>query len=127
VKLDPETRLPLAHRPGVLSFELRRPPQGQQFFAGPFDDVAPGEDTYSPLQRESAYCAPCHSAVVSDNRIPAPGSDKTRYVFEGSRGEAVSISARLLFRRAFITLADQKRWDVDDLLMEEAALHIPWP
>ena len=67
-----------------------------------------------------------HTAVVSDNRIPALGSDKTRYVFEDARGAAVNISARLLFRRAFITLADQKRWDVDDLLIEEAVLQIPW-
>jgi mono/diheme cytochrome c family protein len=304
VKLDQETGLPPAHKPGVMSYELRRPPEGHQFFAGPFDDVAPGEDTYSPLQKESAYCAPCHSAVfwdtqiynsygewlaspysdpadgqscqdchmparginhfarldqgglvrnpqairshlmpgaaneallqsavsmvvkaqriddkvlvtvtitndqtghhvptdsplrhllllvqatdnegapmvqvsgptipawggvgdpgagyyaglpgtgyakilkelwtevsptgaywnhtavVSDNRIPALGSDKSRYVFEGASGGEVNIYVRLLFRRAFITLADQKRWDVDDLLMEEAALHIPWP
>jgi hypothetical protein len=43
-----------------MSFELRRPPRGHQFFAGPFDDVAPGEDTYSPLQRDGRFCAPCH-------------------------------------------------------------------
>ena len=38
----------------------KRPFNGHQFFAGPFDDVAPGEDTYTPIQKESAYCAPCH-------------------------------------------------------------------
>jgi len=69
VKLDPETQLPRPNMPGVLSYEFRRPPEGHQFFAGPLDDVAPGEDTYSPLQRESAYCAPCHQTVFWDTVI----------------------------------------------------------
>ncbi len=63
VRLDSVTGLPYENMPGVLSFELRRPPEGHQFFAGPFDDVAPGEDTYSPLQRQSQFCAPCHFGV----------------------------------------------------------------
>ena len=62
VLLDPATGLPFDNRPGVLSFEFSRPPSGHQFFAGPFDDVAPGEDAYSPVQKQSQYCAPCHSA-----------------------------------------------------------------
>jgi hypothetical protein len=60
VKLDARTGVPIENLPGVLSFELRRPPEGHQFFAGPFDDVAPGEDTYSALQTQSQICAPCH-------------------------------------------------------------------
>ena len=62
VKLDPSTGNPYPNTPGVLSFELRRPPAGQQFFAGPYDDVGPGEDTLSPLQNQSQICAPCHFA-----------------------------------------------------------------
>ena len=69
VKLDPATQIPYLNNPGVLSYEFRRPPEGHQFFAGPYDDVAPGEDTYSPLQRESAFCAPCHHAVFWDTLI----------------------------------------------------------
>ena len=69
VSLDPTTGVPIPNRPGVLSFELLRPPNGHQFFAGPFDDVAPGEDTYSPLQTTSAYCAPCHHAVFWDTVV----------------------------------------------------------
>jgi len=63
VNLDPASGLPYPNMPGVLSFEFRRPPEGHQFFAGPFDDVAPGEDTYSPLQKQSQFCAPCHFSV----------------------------------------------------------------
>jgi mono/diheme cytochrome c family protein len=60
VNLDPSTGLPYPNMPGVLSMEFRRPPDGHQFFAGPFDDVAPGEDTYTPIQNQSKYCAACH-------------------------------------------------------------------
>ncbi len=63
VKLDPSTGLPSANMPGVLSFEFRRPPDDHQLFIGPFDDVAPGEDTFSPLQNQSEFCAPCHFGV----------------------------------------------------------------
>jgi hypothetical protein len=63
VSLDPISGLPYPNMPGVLSYEFRRPAEGHQFFAGPFDDVAPGEDTYSPLQKQSQYCAPCHFGV----------------------------------------------------------------
>ncbi len=60
VRLDSITGLPQLNMPGVLSFEFRRPTEGHQFFAGPFDDVAPGEDTYTPIQQQSQFCAPCH-------------------------------------------------------------------
>lgn len=63
VKLDPDTGLPFPDKPGVLSYEFRRPFDGHQFFAGPLDDIAPGEDTYSGLQKESRFCAPCHFGV----------------------------------------------------------------
>jgi hypothetical protein len=62
VTLDPRNGLPFDNRPGVISYILRRPEEGHQLFTGPHDDVAPGEDVYSPIQRESRYCAPCHSA-----------------------------------------------------------------
>ena len=62
VQLDPSTGNPYPNTPGVLSFEFRRPPAGQQFFAGPYGDVAPGDDTFSALQNQSQFCAPCHFA-----------------------------------------------------------------
>jgi hypothetical protein len=69
VLLNPTTGLPYDNRPGVLSFEFRRPPDEHQFFAGPFDDVAPGEDTFSPLQTQSQFCAPCHFGVFWDTVV----------------------------------------------------------
>jgi mono/diheme cytochrome c family protein len=69
VKLDPHNALPYPNMPGVLSLEFRRPHEGHQFFAGPLDDVAPGEDTYSEVQTQSAYCAACHFGVFWDTTI----------------------------------------------------------
>jgi hypothetical protein len=63
VRLDPATGLPFPEKAGVLSYEFRRPFEGHQFFAGPLDDIAPGEDTYSRLQTSSQFCAPCHFGV----------------------------------------------------------------
>jgi hypothetical protein len=65
VILDPATGLPPSNRPGVLSMDVRRPfpddPERYQLFFGPFDDDnVPEEDTYLPLVRQSAFCAPCH-------------------------------------------------------------------
>jgi len=59
VRLDSTTRVPPVNMPGVLSMGFRRPPAGHQLFIGPFDDAV-GENTYSPLQNKSEFCAPCH-------------------------------------------------------------------
>jgi hypothetical protein len=69
VTLDPRSGLPYENRPGVISFIFRRPERGHQLFAGPLDDVAPGEDVCASVQRESRYCAPCHSARFWDVEI----------------------------------------------------------
>jgi len=63
VRLDPLTGLPTPEKAGVQSYEFRRPFKGHQFFAGPLDDIAPGEDTYSEIQKRSQFCAPCHFGV----------------------------------------------------------------
>ena len=69
VVLADATGLPNNNMPGVLSYIFRRPSGGDQLFLGPFDDVAPGQDTFSPLQNQSAICAACHSASFWDTQI----------------------------------------------------------
>lgn len=69
VDLDPDTGLPFPDKPGVLSYEFRRPFEGHQLFTGPLDDIAPGEDTYSELQKQSRFCAPCHFGVFMDKVV----------------------------------------------------------
>lgn len=48
---------------GRFAYKLLRPSQRQLFF-GPLDDVDRGEDAYSPLERESRYCAACHEGTI---------------------------------------------------------------
>ena len=62
VYLDPDTGLPYADKPGILSMRLYRPEEGQQVFFGTLVDVN-RRVSYLPLQSESAYCAPCHYGV----------------------------------------------------------------
>jgi nitrate/TMAO reductase-like tetraheme cytochrome c subunit len=48
---------------GRFNLRLLRPAEGQLFF-GPLDDVDRGEDSCSPLYRDSRYCASCHEGTV---------------------------------------------------------------
>jgi hypothetical protein len=48
---------------GRFAHTLLRPKEGQLFF-GPLDDVDRNEDTFSPLYRDSRYCASCHEGTV---------------------------------------------------------------
>lgn len=59
VRLDSATDLPYPNMPGVLSMRFHRPEKGQELFFGPFDDVT-RQVSYLPLQKQSAFCAPCH-------------------------------------------------------------------
>ena len=68
VKLDSQG-MPNENMPGVLSYEFRRPKEGHQLFIGPYDDVAPGEDTYSQLQTQSQLCSACHFSTFWDTVI----------------------------------------------------------
>jgi hypothetical protein len=54
---------PIGLSHGRFNLRLLRPSEGQLFF-GALDDVDRGEDVFSPLYRDSRYCASCHEGVV---------------------------------------------------------------
>ncbi len=62
VIIDPVTKLPMPDMPGILSMQLTRPDDDQQIFYGTLVDVA-RRVSYSPLESQSEYCAPCHYGV----------------------------------------------------------------
>ncbi len=68
VTLNPVTGLPPHNMPGVLSMRLYRPEEGQQLFFGTLDDVT-RRVSYLPLEKESAFCAPCHFGVFWDTVV----------------------------------------------------------
>ena len=59
VYTQPATQSVYANAPGVQSIRVLRPPEGDNIFFGPFDDIH-DPDTYLPLVTESRFCAPCH-------------------------------------------------------------------
>ena len=63
--------------------------------------------------------------LMSDNRLAAYATDTSRYVFSAPTSGDVQVTVRLLYRRAYIELADQKGWNLDDTVMEKAVKKIP--
>ena len=77
------------------------------------------EELWTRVSPTGAYWK--QTRVVSDNRIPAYGRDETTYQFAQPASGTARVEVRLLFRRAFIELADQKGWKDEDILMAEYA------
>jgi hypothetical protein len=71
-----DDKLGLTH--GRFDLKLLRPAKAKddeeqrQIFFGPLDDVDRGEDAYSPLYKQSRYCASCHEAWFSACRCTRP-------------------------------------------------------
>jgi hypothetical protein len=80
-------------------------------------------ELWTGISPTAAYWNP--TRIVSDNRIPAFGSDTSTYTFAAPSAGKVTIRASLLFRRAFKELMQQKGWNVPDIPMENAVIEIP--
>jgi hypothetical protein len=85
-------------------------------FAKVLRDLWTGEAPTAAIWRELE--------LAEDTRLPAMATDTTRYTFDAPAG-AVTVNVRLLFRRAFYELAQQKGWDDPDLLMKHEILDVP--
>lgn len=60
-----------------------------------------------------------HTELVSDNRLSAFAADRTEFAFAKAENKSVVVTVKLLYRRAFITLMEQKKWNVPDIVMAE--------
>jgi hypothetical protein len=60
-----------------------------------------------------------HTQLLSDNRLAALVTDTSQYTFNGPAQGGATVRVRLLYRRAYRSLADQKGWDIPDILMAE--------
>lgn len=80
-------------------------------------------ELWTEVSPTGAYWNP--TRIVSDNRIPAFGEDSSEFTFAAPEIGDVEVTVKLLFRRAFIALMNQKGWDVPDILMEEITLPVP--
>lgn len=62
--------------------------------------------------------------IAEDTRIAALATDTTRYTFNAPAG-AITVNVRLIFRRAFYDLMQQKGWSDPDILMEHETIQVP--
>jgi hypothetical protein len=69
-----------------------------------------------------AYWRPV--TLVEDTRLAALATDTTHYTFDAPAGQAITVNVRLVFRRAFATLKEQKGWDDPDILMEQETIQL---
>jgi hypothetical protein len=58
-----------------------------------------------------------HTELVSDNRLAAFARDVSDYAFEAPARSKITVTVTLLYRRAFIELMEQKKWDAPDIVM----------
>jgi hypothetical protein len=71
----------------------------------------------------SAFWRP--TTIVEDSRLAAMTTDTTQYTFDAPAGKVVTINVRLIYRRAFYQLEQQKGWNDPDILMAHATLQVP--
>ena len=65
--------------------------------------------------------------LVEDTRLAAFATDTSQYTFAMPGDGEATVRARLVFRRAFQKLMEQKGWDDPDILMEETTIPIAVP
>jgi hypothetical protein len=83
------------------------------------------EELWSGRRPSGAYWNP--TRILSDNRIAAGATDVSDYVFADPGEGPVQIRVRLLYRRAYIKLMEQKAWETPDILMAERSWLVPQP
>jgi hypothetical protein len=63
--------------------------------------------------------------IVSDNRLAAFETDISQYSFRLPENHSAMIKVTLIYRRAFLQLAEQKGWTTPDIIMEEVQIKVP--
>ena len=81
------------------------------------------QELWTEVTPSGAYWNP--TRIVSDNRLAAFESDTSSFSFDLESEDEATIQIKLIFRRAFIEMMDQKSWDAPDILMEELFIPIP--
>ena len=80
------------------------------------------QEIWTEITPTGAYWNP--TRIVEDTRLPALETYSPVFRFDIPENGA-TIEARLIFRRAFYDLMQQKGWDVPDIVMESVSLDAP--
>ncbi|HED03324.1 MAG TPA: carboxypeptidase regulatory-like domain-containing protein [Candidatus Fraserbacteria bacterium] len=82
------------------------------------------EERWTEVSPTAAYWNP--TVIREDTRIPAKATDVTHYEFRlAERSGPITVEAKLIFRRAFKQLVEQKKWKLKDILMEDKQVIVP--
>ncbi len=111
---------PLTQLSGPVVPDWGGPQAGQagNVYAKLLRDVASGEYPVVSYWKQTL--------IYGDNRLPALGSDRTRYLFNLPAGmEGIQVTARLIFRRLFQDVAEEKQWEKPDIVIAQET-QIPW-
>ena len=80
-------------------------------------------ELWTEISPTGAYWNP--TRIVGDNRLAAFATDTSVYTFAALNDGTAAVEVKLIFRRAFKTLIDQKGWEAPDIVMEQTVLSIP--
>jgi hypothetical protein len=80
------------------------------------------KDDWTGETPTAAYWRPV--TIVEDTRLAAMATDTTHYTFDLADGNTATIKIKLIFRRAFQVLAQQKGWTDPDLIMAEQTIQL---
>jgi hypothetical protein len=78
------------------------------------------EELWTEVSPTAAYWN--MTRVLSDNRLSAFETDTSAYAFAAPAEGTAKVEVRLIFRRAFKSLMDQKGWNTPDILMASSTL-----
>jgi hypothetical protein len=70
-----------------------------------------------------AYSYWRHTTLHSDNRLAALASDQSSYIFQ-SPGQPIEVTVTLIYRRAFIEMMEQKKWNSPDIVMARQRIRL---
>ena len=81
------------------------------------------QEIWTGVVPSSAYWNPVR--VHSDTRLKPFEVDENEYVFRAPEGGGVQVQVKLIYRRAFKELMDQKVWEFPDIVIKIENLHLP--
>ncbi|MBI2957562.1 MAG: hypothetical protein HYY32_01845 [Chloroflexi bacterium] len=82
------------------------------------------EELWTEVSPTAAYWR--QTTILLDTRIAAKAVDVSTYEFRARPGDGpVTITVKLIYRRAFKLLAQQKGWDIPDIVMNQAKVTVP--
>jgi hypothetical protein len=80
------------------------------------------KDEWTGEAPTGAYWRPV--TILEDTRLAAMATDTTSYSFKLPAGQAAQVKVKLIFRRAFQELAEQKGWNDPDIVMAESTIQV---